>query len=1049
MSSRHILLLASAGTGKTYRLTHRLIDLLASGADPTRMLASTFTRKAAGEIQTRLFLRLAEGALDPAALEEINAELSGVTLSAGQCAGLLANIVRCLDRFGVHTLDAFFVHLGKLYAHDLGLPPGWTIENELQRGELVEEALARLVATAPDEEMLELLRAMARGDQAHASVHRLLSDRVQGALDPFLESEPGAWEGVALPPALDEGRLEELREALERIEVPLTKRGTPRKHWENSLAKIRRAVAAQDWEAFLGIPLVMRVVEGGEAFDRVPIGESFRATITELLIQARHALLARHNARTAAIADLMQRYQAVLAELRVERGCFAFGDLPRILAPGDARGLAAISRRELDLAYRLDARIDHLLLDEFQDTSPAQWRPLERLVEEILSEQEGARSFFCVGDVKQAIYGWRSGESRLLAGLSTWYPVLEAEVLSRNFRSSEVVLDTVNRVFENLTAVTWDNDPPATFLDVLRSWQEQFPSHSAARSLPGAVVMYQVAVEEGEESEEDDSNSRSLPLLVRAAERVEALIRTAPGATIGVLFRTNKHIAPLIDLLLQRGIPASGEGGNPLTDSAAVLQMLCLLHLADHPGDSAAYLNVEYSPLLAPLEEWADRSFEGAADLAHFVRERLARENLGEFTARFLPAVEATETFGEWDRRRYRQLVDLAHAEGMAPARIDAFVRRVRQAPVENPSAARVKVMTVHRSKGLEFDAVILPELGGRLQYRDASLLSERPDPRGLFTRCTAYANKELRAIEPTLRELYDACEARYFEEALCVLYVAMTRAKRRLELLVGDKPRSPSFGTLLRGTLLGDKAPEPDAEGLIWRHEANADPWWSEAGTGTSPSRSPAPALRLLPPEHPREQFPLHPSEQEGPRRPGAADLLAPPASAGGARHGTLIHRWLEEVEWIDSFEATDDALLCMGSSIEPDPESRRESLAALRRYLEGPAVRSALAPPPSIPSPTLWRERRFSLYLEDEEGTPQLWTGAFDRVVLGENEAWIIDFKTDAPEGDEAIEERIAFYRPQLEAYRRVLCAMTGLDPAAVHIELLFLPLDLRREL
>ena len=132
MSSRHRLLLASAGTGKTFRLTHHLIDLLAAGEDPGRILASTFTRKAAGEILDRVLLRLVEGATDEKELRELNRHLQRGAVDAARCTAMLADLVRQLDRFQVRTLDAFFVHLGHLFAYDLGLPAGWTIADEDQ-----------------------------------------------------------------------------------------------------------------------------------------------------------------------------------------------------------------------------------------------------------------------------------------------------------------------------------------------------------------------------------------------------------------------------------------------------------------------------------------------------------------------------------------------------------------------------------------------------------------------------------------------------------------------------------------------------------------------------------------------------------------------------------------------------------------------------------------------------------------------------------------------------------------------------------------------------
>ena len=140
----------------------------------------------------------------------------------------------------------------------------------------------------------------------------------------------------------------------------------------------------------------------------------------------------------------------------------------------------------------------------------------------------------------------------------------------------------------------------------------------------------------------------------------------------------------------------------------AVLHFLSLLSLADHPGDSAAAFHVASSPLAASVGLTRSGFRTELEETARVVRRRLALEGTGAFATSFLPVVEAN--YGTWDRRRFRQLVDLAHSfEPRAGLRADRFVDHVRATKVEDPSATQVQVMTVHQAKGLEFDAVILP----------------------------------------------------------------------------------------------------------------------------------------------------------------------------------------------------------------------------------------------------------------------------------------------------------------------------------------------------
>jgi ATP-dependent exoDNAse (exonuclease V) beta subunit len=165
----HLLVRASAGTGKTFELSSRYLGLLLDGVDPNRILATTFTRKAAHEIQDRILRRLA----DAAAHETKRAELSdsiGREVSAEECLEHLEKLLRGLDRVRIGTIDAWFGQLARLFALDLGLPPAWRILDEAESESLRSEAVAEAVAGADRVELLDLLRdfqSQAVGQGAH------------------------------------------------------------------------------------------------------------------------------------------------------------------------------------------------------------------------------------------------------------------------------------------------------------------------------------------------------------------------------------------------------------------------------------------------------------------------------------------------------------------------------------------------------------------------------------------------------------------------------------------------------------------------------------------------------------------------------------------------------------------------------------------------------------------------------------------------------------------------------------------------------------------
>jgi len=813
---------------------------------------------------------------------------------------------------------------------------------------------------------------------------------------------------------------------------------------------------------------VKKLAAGEETYARHPIGDDVRGVLEPLVAHAASRLVAELARQNEAARTLLERFEGAYAALKRERGAYRFEDLPLALAPGPAAAPGTpgdpLAARELDLWYRLDGRIDHLLVDEFQDTSSLQWRILEPLATEILADGTGTRSFFCVGDVKQSIYGWRNAEPRLLAGMAARYPQLEPEPLTTSYRSSQVVLDAVDRVFEDLDANGALASRPPAAREAARAWCAAFAPHAAARELPGAAHLVEASVDRGD----GESVEPAAAVLRVAADRVAAIAAEAPGATVGVLLRRNRDIPRWIYALAARGIRASGEGGNPLTDSAAVLLVVSLLAFADHPNDTAAAFHVATSPLagaagLGPEMDAAERSAAARA-----LREQLVRGGYGAFCAALEPLV--AEHFGGWDRRRYAQLVDLAHAyDARATLRPTDFVDQVRELRVEDPASARVKVMTIHASKGLEFDAVVLPELDGDLRRNRSAWLTDRPDAAGPITSVSRRPKDAVAALDPELERLTDVARARDVHELASVLYVAMTRAAHRLDLVCAPAPKGSadplSYAAVLRAALVEegvDAADAPEAGGsrVLWSHPESAVVWFpAPAEPEPEPEREaaavePVRELAFAAGAPRRGLARRSPSAEEGGGRATARELLSSVDAAARAR-GTLVHRWLEEVEWLEEFALDDAQLDALGAALEPDAERRRAALGELRAALDREPIARALRRPAAPPGTEyeVGRERGFSLVLQDDGGQPVLWSGAIDRVVLERRagelvRARVIDYKTDRvdPAG---LGERVEHYRPQLEGYRRVVARLTDLPLDAVEAELLFLHPGLAVEL
>jgi len=1045
----HLLIRASAGTGKTWRLSGRFLALLLDGVKPERILATTFTRKAAGEILDRVLERLVEAVEEESKLAELARATGALGLDRERCVRLLAEVTRSLHSFQVRTIDSFFVHLVRLFALDLELPPDWRICDDRLDERLRSQAWQEVLAEEPAEALLLLLRELSKGG-AGRRVQAKLLDETRVLRPALLESPAEAWDSFEVGRGLAPEELERALEAVERAPLPMTAKGEPHGSWVKARTTLLGRARDGLWSEL--------ITEGGlgvvyfsehRTYYKKPIPDELLEALDPLFGHAVHEVLRELRDRNLAARSLLETFEGAYQSRKREEGAYSFGDLPHALAPRTATRLP-LDERELDLWFRLDGHVDHLLLDEFQDTAPVQWRILAPIASEIASESGGARTFFCVGDVKQSIYSFRLAESRLLSELKRSLPSLAEEELKDSYRSSQVVLDTVNRVFESIEANSaLEGDELEVHRDACRSWAAGFPTHEAAKELPGAAVVI--------EAREGDDTQREL--VETTVRRVQRLTAEAPQASIGILLRRNAWAPRLIHRLREAGIDASGEGGNPLTDSRAVQVFLALLHLADHPADSAAAFHVETSPFARHLEPALDGSPESQRALSRRLRQRLTDEGLAEVVRDFAAEVAEGEAWSAWDRARFGQLLDQAFAfRDEDDPRPSAFVDHVRKKNVEAPGGSPVRVMTIHASKGLEFDAVVLPELSGKFVNPRADLFTLRSRPEELFERVSLGIKKALQPISPALRELYEHNLRRAVEDSLCVLYVAMTRAARRLELIVpwqdpDKKVKVPDAHHLLRAALAPELAAEPDEDGILWAHPENAPgAGWADGLRAVEEQPEEEPRVTLEPKPGrttaarslPRKS----PSEQEHLRARDAATVLRP---RRGALVGELVHACCEELRWIEEGAPERDSLAQLPALRRAPAELRETALDLFERALEAPAIRKALSreacEAPSGCELEVLAEEPFAIPLPGAEGEDELWVGAIDRLVLARDgdrvvHAEVVDYKSDRVDPAQ-LEAQVEHHAPQLRQYREVVARRYRLDPASIRARLLFLAL------
>jgi ATP-dependent helicase/nuclease subunit A len=883
-----LLIRASAGTGKTYQLTGRLLRLLVLGAPVESMLATTFTRKAAGEILTRVLMVLAEAATDRSGhrVKALQDQTGVPGLTADDCVSLVHRLLRDIHRLRILTLDSLFSQLARTFGYELGLPPGWRLTDEVEDVWIRERAIDVMLGGLETEELSTLLAMLGKGDTKR-SVRREMLGVVNDGYAEARACPAEAWQHLVVPKAPDPARLAEAADVLRATQMG-------HKSADRALVKIAELVDEGSWDEIAKQTPVATVnlavqsgIRGGDEilYYRKPIPPDAVAALDSIAQACVTHVRSLLRLQTEATGRVIATYETQLMAMKRGMRAFAFDDIAHRLS--EVFSVVSADRA----GHRMDGGIEHVLLDEFQDTSPSQWSVLKPLALAAVSPKSaGAKSagdestreasahdestggerdsktsrqphgsFFCVGDTKQAIYGWRGGVAGIFDAVADQVPGVVQREQNVSFRSSPVITSTVNQIFGNLLLhpeLGGGDDPDQATHDrsayegfAIRQFATKFPEHSAAKTtLPGHVVLAsgpaggsrdkgdtnKDAAKNGDSKNGDSSKgdkqetsqTRSARHFGYVAQRIAELARQMPGRGIGVLTRTNRSVAWLIYLLRKAGVDVSQEGGNPLTDSPAVDLVLSALMMAEHPADRRWWFHVAKSPLAAWLATGPDDStHQAAAQIRRLVEDEGIAGAVVEIADRVAPVCDAG------DAMRLKQLVTLAQQyELNRQARIGDFVALVRAKRVEKPQPAQVRVMTVHQSKGLEFDVVVLPELAGTMTRQARQTIAMKEDATAAPKAMLRYTGTDFWHYLPReWQQAFGGHAAGLMTESLCLLYVAITRARHSLHMIVppAERPdfKNKTAASLLYHALRCDA--DPTAGESIWYE--SGDPRWYE----------------------------------------------------------------------------------------------------------------------------------------------------------------------------------------------------------------------------
>jgi ATP-dependent helicase/nuclease subunit A len=1084
---------ASAGTGKTRVLTDRLLWLMLDGTDPSRILCLTFTRAAAAEMSNRLNEELARWAtLRSGALAQTLQDLTGLMSDDGTIARARQLFARVLDTPGgvkIQTIHAFCQALLRRFPLEARVPAEFAVMDERSARETLVEAAERVVIAAREgndpeltealaviachapEERFGALMAALTGDRgklrrALSAGHATLRDQLCRALSlPATVTEEQLVADFCSEGAGDEAGLRAAAAVLGAGSCTDRERGAILAAW---------CEAPQDRRSMLDSYAGAFLTEKGEIFQRLITKDAASAAICDvrqiLAVEAARVKRFREARAAAAVLEAscaLTRVGGALLDAYAKRkraqGVLDYDDLV-----SNARELLRRPGIAPWVLFKLDGGLDHILIDEAQDTNPEQWEIVAALAEEFFAG-EGARDIlrtvFAVGDAKQSIYSFQRADPQAFFRMQSHFEARISDArqdwrvvpLEISFRSTEPILRAIDAIFRR------DEARDGVALDGTEI------RHIAARAgHAGVVELWPAPVVHPEEPPDPaalhvtrhwatEPRTRLAAAIAATIGRwlekkewLEARDRPIRPADIMVLVRRrNEFVGDLLRALKQRNIPVAGADRLILTEQLAVQDLVALGRFLLLPEDDLTLATVLKGPFFDVDEETLfdlahDRGEERLwhrlrASAAKNAKLRYAAERLSALLARadFVPPYElyAEILSAQGGRRALLERLGIEAEDpveeflGLALAYEREHVPSLQgflywlgsgDTEVKRDFGARqreeVRILTVHGAKGLEAPIVFLPDTMQLPTPPDSLLWSERD---GLPLWCP---RRELAVPFYTAEK--QALRARHLQEYRRLLYVALSRAQDRLYICgwqARETSREANWHTLCRAGLEEIATPFAfDTTALIGRDGWSGEGLRLTGGQTVPPVRERLPEVASVgrsvpgwaikpPPPEPNPPKPLAPSRPVGAEPPS----LSPLAIAGRDRfkRGLLIHRLLQSlpelpVEERDAAARRFLALPAHGLSPEEQHEIGRQTLAVL----SDPDFAVLFGPGSQAEVPLVG-------LIDGHAVSAQI-----DRLVVTEKRVLIVDYKTLRP--PPAVEHDVApIYLRQLAAYQTAL--------------------------
>lgn len=970
---------ASAGSGKTYELAKQYIRLLISGESPApgEILAITFTNKASFEMKERVLVLLKKAALglfdDPAEFDRIiSGALPDRETARKKSGAALDEIFKNYSSLRIQTIDSLLHSILETSPLELNLPARFTVKDNSD--EDVAYTLEKLINSSGENRRVK--KAFLHFIDCFLNVENKpgwFPKRNMLEIVLFLLSLLNSY-GKNISGSRTENiraRKKELFEIILRLREKLPE-GTKKA----VLAVFSRIDSVDDVRASLmaGKTTAQERLPVKKGFESSPEADRLWRKFRELL---RKLCEAEARAAFNPYVDIFSMVLESFPEVRKDRGAVFLQEINRLSAPVFENNLMDAG----ELLLRLASKFRHYMLDEFQDTSLLQLANLSPLMEEALAS---GGSLFCVGDKKQAIYRFRGGDFTLAGRIAERYGAYGVNLrrLSHNYRSQREVVQFNNRVFssdnlrqflaglgEQSLSDSDREDILGVFSNAEQSWEPQNDSGRVSAEFTDA---------ETEEEKDDLTRQKLIPLVQDASGRLGA-------SNTAVLARSNSEAQKFSGWLISSGIPVFSERTLDIRAHNLVREILSLLKFLHFPPDDisfTAFIQGGIFSKVSGISNETRREFicrrsrepEGSPLYAHFRKQFPG--DWGSFIEEFMRTAGTVPVYESIREiiRKFSVCLEFpgAHAfimklletvknfeEENDDACMRSFLKHIESAPEEefhldNFESSAVRVMTIHKAKGLEFEAVIVP-------FFDISV---KPGRSGAIIDGGCDDIKLLRIppkftlASPLLARAYAEEYKRSVIDELNIAYVALTRAKRELYLFLPGK----DGGARNRARLL---IPGNVAAGAKTR---------ASPPGGAAPAETLSPDASLTPPA----LF-------------GGQSGFGKPAARREIILGRAVHRILARFN--SSCEPGQGALASEAKSDGLRPGERAAALDTISALFKIQGFRKICMPGPGE---TVFTEKE----IVGESGRAM----RIDRLIAGGKSARVIDFKTSVPSAADA---------------------------------------------